>query len=391
MRAALTQLAVLAPDWLRQGTPPDWYERDKRRSEEERLPKGKEARAAYARTVGEEGFRLLDALEAADSPPELRQLEIIRTLRVTWQRHYERTTGQDSEVGPASQPRIRWKENRELPRAAAGMESPYDPDARYRSKRETQWTGYMVHDTETCDLDQVYLITHVKTTPATVHEAQGTAPLQAALSHRGLLPHEHIVDAAYIDAELLVSSRQEHGITLVGPTRPNPSWQTKVEGAYTKEHFTVDWERRQVRCPQGKLSSSWTEQRELRENPPISVHFRKQDCAVCPTRALCTRSQQPRQFNLLPQPQFTALQAARAEHTSEAGRKLYARRAGIEGTLSQGVRAFGLRRTRYRGLPETHLQPVVTAVAVNVGRIIAWCDKIPRAKTRTSRFAALAA
>ena len=31
------------------------------------------------------------------------------------------------------------------------VESPYDTDARFWSKRATHWTGYMVHLTETCD------------------------------------------------------------------------------------------------------------------------------------------------------------------------------------------------------------------------------------------------
>ena len=53
-------------------------------------------------------------------------------------------------------------------------------------------------------------------------------------------------------------------------------------------------------------------------------------------------------------------------------------------------RAFGLRRTRYRGLAKTHLQHVATAAAINVDRIVAWLDERPRATTRTSRFAALA-
>ena len=68
----------------------------------------------------------------------------------------------------------------------------------------------------------------------------------------------------------------------------------------------------------------------------------------------------------------------------------YKRRAGVEGTLSQGVRAFGLRRTRYRGLPKTHVQHIATAAAINIDRIVAWLDARPRAQTRTSRFAALA-
>jgi transposase len=69
----------------------------------------------------------------------------------------------------------------------------------------------------------------------------------------------------------------------------------------------------------------------------------------------------------------------------------YARRAGIESTISQSVRAFGARRSRYRGLAKTHLQHVMTAVAINVRRVMAWMDSIPKAKTRVSHFAALAA
>ena len=200
------------------------------------------------------------------------------------------------------------------------------------------------------------------------------------------------MDAAYIDAAVLVSSRQEHGITLVGPPRPNSSWHTKLEGGYTREQFTVEWEQRQVRCPQGKVSASWTERGMSTPTPSISVHFRRQDCPPCPTRALCTRSpRQPRHLNLLPRAQFEALHTARTQQHSSTGQELYKRRAGSEGTLSHSVRSFGLRRSRYRGLKKTHLQHVMTAVALNVGRIVAWFAHIPRAKTRVSRFAALAA
>jgi transposase len=80
----------------------------------------------------------------------------------------------------------------------------------------------------------------------------------------------------------------------------------------------------------------------------------------------------------------------RAWYASAEGQRQYAHRAGIEGTLSQGVRAFGLRRTRYWGLETTHLQHVAIAAAINIDRLVAWLDERPRAKTRTSRFAALA-
>ena len=91
LRAALNALATVAPAWLQAVSPLAWYERYSRRIEESRLPKAKAAREAYAHTVGEDGFLLLDALEAPDVPEGLRELPSIAALRRTWQRHYERT------------------------------------------------------------------------------------------------------------------------------------------------------------------------------------------------------------------------------------------------------------------------------------------------------------
>jgi IS5 family transposase len=54
------------------------------------------------------------------------------------------------------------------------------------------------------------------------------------------------------------------------------------------------------------------------------------------------------------------------------------------------VRAFGLRRSRYRGLTKTGLQSLATAAAINLDRLAAWLVSRPLAPTRTSRFAALA-
>ena len=73
-----------------------------------------------------------------------------------------------------------------------------------------------------------------------------------------------------------------------------------------------------------------------------------------------------------------------------AWQERYRRRAGVEGTLSQGVRAFGMRRSRYIGLAKTALQQVCIAVGMNVSRVVHWLDGLPRARTRVTRFAALA-
>src|ERR671930_1160037 len=60
LRAALNEVATLAPDWLRSLAPADWYARYGKRIEDTRLPQGQASRDAYAQTVGEDGFALLD-------------------------------------------------------------------------------------------------------------------------------------------------------------------------------------------------------------------------------------------------------------------------------------------------------------------------------------------
>jgi transposase len=391
LRATLNALATVAPDWLQGLAPLAWYERYSRRIEDTRLPREQAQRDAYAQTVGEDGFHLLDALDAPEAPRGLRELPIIATLRQTWQRHYERTDRAPVAAGASPAYRVRFKASRDLPPAAEGIESPYDVEARYRHKRDTQWTGYMVHVSETCDPTAPHLLTHGHTTPATVHEAQCTEPIQQALLDKDVPPREHLVDAAYISSELLVHSRNEQGITLRGPTRPSQGWQTQVEGAYTVEHFQVDWNQQQVRCPQGHLSVAWWEHGGGQGSRPTIVAFDKYTCEMCPVRPCCTRAKHTgRRLRLPPQDQYEALQAAQTWSASEEGQQLYKRRAGVEGTLSQGVRAFGLRRTRYWGLAKTHLQHVAIAAAINIDRIVAWLDERPRATTRTSRFAALA-
>ena len=148
----------------------------------------------------------------------------------------------------------------------------------------------MVHISETCEPTAPHLVTHVQTTPATVHEAQCTEPIRQALAAKDLPPSEHLVDAAYIDAALLVTSREAHGIVLRGPTRPNISWQSQTDGGYTVEHFSIDWERQQVHCPQGKTSGSWAERVDHTGSPYIQVRFRQQNCRACEVRAFCTRA-----------------------------------------------------------------------------------------------------
>ena len=85
------------------------------------------------------------------------------------------------------------------------------------------------------------------------------------------------------------------------------------------------------------------------------------------------------------------LEKTRLAQQSSEWRNLYQERAGIEGTISQSVRGYGLRQTRYIGKAKTHLHNIAVASAVNIVRGLAWLEGKPLEKTRVSRFAGLAA
>ena len=398
LRAALNAIAVVAPEWLRAIAPADWHERYDRRVEDMRLPDTGPKREAYAVQVGTDGFVLLDALDRAGAPADAAALPEAAVLRRVWTRHFERVEigSGDSTTGGQQAGRCVRMRPVQGRGPADRVESPYDADARFRSKHTTRWTGYMVHLTETCDEDMPRLVVHADTTPANMHEAQRTVPIHDALAANGLAPSEHLVDSAYVSADHLVTARTQHGIDLVGPGRRNLSWQSRSEGdAFTLADFTVDWDREAARCPEGKESAGWTSGAKHRgAGSVIHVQFRAADCRACPSRSRCTRSRskyQGRVLAVMPQAEHEALAAARARENTAEGKRLYAQRQGVEGTLSQAVRAFGLRRARYRGLTKTGLQHVATAAALNLDRIAAWLAGRPLAPTRTSRFAALAA
>ena len=381
LRAALDDLAAVVPDWLRGVAQPAWFERYGRRVEEYRLPKGQDKREALALEIGADGFVLLDALDGPTAPAAAREVPMVGTLRDVWRVYYARDDGQ-----------MRWRGVAELPPVAERMQSPHDPEAHFSMKRQLGWTGYKVHVTEACDDDAAHLITHVKTCPSMQPDMTSTAEIHERLAAKGLLPAEHFVDSAYVDAELLAGSRRDHGLSLEGPVRGTSSRQARAGQGYDLPHFGIDWDREQVTCPQGKVSVSWRSGRNTDGNPRIYAQFSRSDCRICVARPLCVPPTSTRRVaNFHPREEYEALNAARAQMADPAWLERYRRRAGVEGTISQGVRAFGMRRSRYIGLAKTGLQQVCTAVAMNASRVVHWLNGRPRAKTRVTRFAALVA
>lgn len=380
LRAALNSLAVVVPDWLRAQVPVEWYERYGDRIEDFRMPKEMSKRQALAEQIGTDGFRLLAAVRAQDAPIWLRDIPAVEMLRRVWVQQFLLT-----------QDKLTFRSDDNIPPASVLISSPYDPDAHMSIKRSTVWTGYKVHLTETCEEQTPHLLIHVETTAATTQDIEETEPIHQALAQKQLLPSVHALDAGYVDGPHLVDSSSRYGIEILGPIALDRTWQGRTEQGFSGSDFAIDWQAHRVTCPQGKTSRKWKWAYNGHGGDRIHVEFGKKDCLACPCRSQCTTAKSnPRQISFHPQAQHEAIQAARKRQTTQAFQDRYAIRAGIEGTISQGVRAFDLRRSRYIGQVKTHLQHILTATAIDVTRLLAFLMDIPRDGTRASRFAALA-
>jgi transposase len=385
LRHALNTLAVVAPEWLLAHCQPAWRERYARRFPDQRLPRSRAEREALAVTIGQDGRTLLAAVYDPGAPPTLREVPAVEVLRQVWVQQYY---GEDPPQGP---PALRWRTAEELPPAERLIQSPYDPEAHYSNRQERPWVGYVEHTTESCEADQPLVITDVQTTAAPIPDQQVLPAIQANLARRDLLPAQQVVDTGYLDADGLVASQEQYGIELVGPPQRDSSWQARAGTGFAAADFRIDWTAQVAYCPAGQASVRWQE-RQKRGRTCLTIDFPRSVCQACPQRSQCTRAgDHGRRLTLQPEPAQEALQAARARAQTDAFADVYATRAGIEGTHSQGVRRCGLRHCRYWGLAKTHLQHLLTAAALNLVRVGYWLLETPRARTRTDAFLRLTA
>ncbi len=380
MRQALEALAEAAPEWLLSQVTRDWFDRYGPRFESYRLPKEKKEQQALQIQIGEDGWHLLSAIYEAQTPVELRTLLPVEIMRQIWIQQYYVENGQ-----------LTWREKGNLPPYSLLIQSPYDIEVRNRTKRRLNWTGYTAHLTETCDKDSPNLIVNVETTPATRADIKVLAQIHTNLDDKGLLPGEHLVDTGYVDGEHLYTSQNEYGVELFGPVPPNSTWQAKAGQGFDLPCFGLDWEAQTVTCPQGRVSQSWHHSQDPKGNEIIKVQFRCADCRACDCRNQCTKSKNTRRgLQFKPRIEYEALQLARQRQKTAEFKQTYKKRAGVEGTISQGTRSFDLRRSRYVGLAKTHLQHIAIAAAMNLSRLWAWLDGRPKAQTRRSKFLTLA-
>jgi transposase len=351
LRLALSAIRAEAGQWYGKEIPSAFHEAYVERHSAWRLSK-QEVKDEMLK-AGTDGYWLLDRLVERAAPWVL-ELREVRTLRTVWDQQFERE-GDETKTRP---PSGRGK-GKDL------VVTPHDPEARWSEKRSKDWVGYRLQVTETAE-DEVtqQFITDIDVVPANRDDSEVVDEIQHRLQERGLKPEEQDVDQGYTSGANLAHSAA-HGIELLGPVAQDTAG--KPEG-FRQSDFDLDFEKQQATCPQGKIAPAWYPRPSEAEDGYVGAEIQfKKVCDRCSDRAACAPGKCGRTLNV--SPYYALLRQRRAEQETAEFKERYKRRAAIEGTISEVVRAHGARRARYRGHSKVRLQALFIGAATNLKRL----------------------
>lgn len=262
--------------------------------------------------------------------------------------------------------------------AAGSVVSPHDPEAQWSTKKALGgrgWEGYKaqvcesVHDTvREKGEPTMTVLTAILVQPATASD-QGSVPgiLAAHQSAVGVglaPPAEVFVDAGYVSAPSLRKAEGD-GYTLTGPM-PAPPHSGERFGS---DSFDIDIPGRLAICPAGNASSECVRTHDAKRGDIYYFEWPEKACVACALREQCVSTKNKLARRTLDVGGDHMLSQTRRNlcKTPEYRARMR-RRNAIEGTYSELVRGYGLRRCRYKGWAKTNLQATFIAAACNLSR-----------------------
>lgn len=315
--------------------------------------------------AGEDAAAILTWVEGKEMPAGLAEVAVLKRV---FEEQFE--TGAEKTIA-------------QRPVESSGtIKNPHDVDAQWSAKdaeKKTAWVGYKAQVMETVAEDgkvceqgtpTEQFITEITTTEAIAGDIDGMERTLKAHEDRGQeSPSELFVDTAYVTDDTLAQAK-ETGTELTGPARESPQHL----GGFSSDKFDVNTERREAICPAGKTSSQCSFIRDAHQGREYYRFEWAKQCDDCPLQRDCTRSVGGRRM-LTVGKHHGLLQARRREMQTEEFKKRMKQRNGIEGTISELCRGYGMRRSRYRGLLKTRLANYLIGAACNVARwfrLIVW-------------------
>ncbi len=252
--------------------------------------------------------------------------------------------------------------DRDDPHGKQPLRSAVDPEAR-RVKHQGWHTGYLLDVAMDADSE---LITAVNVLPGGSNEGADVTTL---------LAQEERAQGNDVQAVSLDGAGYQGPVlrALTGPDGPHvevfvPPPAEPPTGLFPAEQFTLDATQTTLTCPAGQTTTrrrrSWTDH-------GWAYRFARPTCAACPLLAQCVR-QLPQQTGrtVIKNDYEAEYRAAQAQAQTARYAEVRRRHRAIERKLGELVRWHGGRRARYWGRPRVLLQGLLTALVVNVKRMV---------------------
>ena len=264
---------------------------------------------------------------------------------------------------------------------AGGIVNPHDPEAQWCTKKTLGKDGWHGYKAQVCESVEdaacakgeptKSVVTAILVQPATGGD-HGSVPGILA-EHRSAVgpecrqPEEVFVDAGYVSTPALLKA-EGGGYALTGPMPAPPHSGSR----FGSDSFAVDIPGRVAACPAGHASSECDridDAKYAQYGAKYYFAWPANTCAACPLREQCLskKSKLARRALEVSEHHMT-VQARRALCKTPEYRNRMRRRNAVEGTHSELVRGYGLRRCRYKGRSKTGLQAQFTATACNLRR-----------------------
>ena len=264
---------------------------------------------------------------------------------------------------------------------AGGVVNPHDPEAQWCTKKTLGKDGWHGYKAQVCESVEdaacargeptKSVVTAILVQPATAGD-HGSVPRiladhQASVGTGCAPPDEVFVDAGYVSAPALLKA-ESGGYALTGPMPAPPHSGSR----FGSDSFAVDIPGRVAVCPAGNASSECDridDAKYAQYGAKYYFAWPAKTCSACPLRERClSKKSRLARRTLEVSEHHMTVQARRDLCKTPEYRSRMRKRNAVEGTHSELVRGYGLRRCRYKGRSKTGLQAQFTATACNLRR-----------------------
>jgi len=258
---------------------------------------------------------------------------------------------------------------------SGAVHNPHDPDAQWSAKgtipgKTKEWVGYKTQVAETLPSAEPEakaptdaVITAIVTQPAITSDHGSIKTVEEEWKRQDLeKPKELYVDGGYTSGEVLADAAREDR-EVHGPIQSAPQRGER----FSAEEFDVNSDERVTICPAGHASTNCSRLEEASGKVNYRFEWNNGLCQSCEHRGRCLGEHQSHRTLLVGQ-HHQHTQKRRREMKTEAYKILMHHRNGVEGTISELKRGYGLRRCRYRGLIKAGLQNYLIGAACNIKR-----------------------